>query len=315
MRLKKFCLSLGLGLLAAVPGVNAADWNNGAGGLKDGGRTGVAIPAPIPVMETFKWYLRADIGGGLLKGGNPSAQGEIYGFDRDPLEGPAFGMHSAWFNNGFDTFASGGVGAGLYLTPRLRADATIDVRTKNDIDVQGNYTYTGDPAIYNNPLGTGYTARMNGTTREQTQVRGTLALANLYWDLTERGSTFVPYIGAGVGFVVRSLDRRHTTVETLYDTSTTPGVDTFVNNTTITGQSKTHQLAPAAAAMAGFGYTLNQGMVLDFNYRYTYLGSVDVSTGLGYSAAIGGVSSVQNRLTIGDTHEHALRAGVRWNVW
>lgn len=311
MRLNKICLSLGLVLAIGAPDALAADWNRGGGSIKD--RGGVPIPAPIPVADTFKWYLRADVGGGLITGGDPTSTGDIYGFDRDPAEGPAFGMLSSWFNNGFDTFATGGVGVGAYLSPSFRADVTVDVRTKSNVDADGRYSYTGDPAIYDNPLGSGYDARIDGTTRQLTEVRGTVGLANIYWDLAERGSRFVPYIGVGLGFVVRTIDVRHSTTEVLYNDSSSPVTE--VNRTYFTGKSKAHQLAPAAAAMAGFGYTLDSGMVLDFNYRYTYLGEAETSTAIAYTASIGGIENARSKLTIGDTHEHALRAGVRWNVW
>ena len=66
--------------------------------------------------------------------------------------------------------------------------------------------------------------------------------------------------------------------------------------------------------MTQYNYTLSHGMVLDFNYRYTYLGGVDVSTNIGFTSPTS-PGAATSRLNIGDTHEHALRAGIRWNVW
>lgn len=312
MRLQTLCLSLGLVCAAATPEAMAADWNKG-GSIKD--RGGIAVPAPIPVQETFKWYLRADVGGGLYSGGDATTVGNIYGFDRDPAEGPPFGLMPAWFNGGFDTFAVGGIGAGLYIGPRLRADVTVDTRTPSKFDVEGRYMFRGDPAIYDNPTGSGYEARISGHAREQIQVRTSVALANLYLDLAERGSRFVPYIGAGVGFGVRSIDRRHTTVETLYDLTTNSPTWTVVNQTTHSAKSRAAVWTPAAALMAGFGYTLDAGMVLDFGYRFAYVGEVDHTTNIGFGALINGVGSGASKLSLGETHEHAIRAGVRWNVW
>ncbi|MDX2155287.1 MAG: opacity family porin [Hyphomicrobiaceae bacterium] len=314
MRLKTMCLSLGLALVPAATGAEAADWNSGAGSIKDGRAGGISVPAPIPVTETFKWYLRADVGGGYMKEPQVSERGMTYGYDRDPAEGPPFGMSPAWFNPDFDTFAVGGVGAGLYLTPRFRADVTVDVRTKSDVKAEGRYTYRGDPAIYD-AGNTGRQVRFDGRTVEQTDVRATVALANLYWDLTERGSRFVPYIGLGAGFAVRSLDRRHTTAEIGTDV-TDPANQTTFTAATFSGQTKAHQLAPAASATAGVGYTLGPGMVLDLNYRYTYIGEVDFSTQVAYGQIVAGRQiGASSRMTIGDTHEHTIRAGVRWNVW
>jgi opacity protein-like surface antigen len=135
-------------------------------------------------------------------------------------------------------------------------------------------------------------------------VRDTVGLFNLYWDFTERGTRFVPYIGAGIGFAVRTIDRWHQSTETLTDETVVPPAP--ISRPSLSGKNKAHQAAVAAAAQAGFAYTLDQGMVLDFSYRFAYIGGVDAAM------PINGVSS---RLSIGDTFEHALRAGIRWNVW
>lgn len=294
MRRTMLGLSLGLALAATVPAVEAADWETRGRSLKD--RGGVPVPAPIPVPETFKWYLRADVGGGLYTGGDASAKGDIYGADRDPADGLPFGMSSTWFNNGFDTFAMGGVGVGAYLGPRFRADVTVDARTKSNVDADGTYRYyddLGPPAL-----------RVDGRTHERTEVRDTVSLLNLYWDLTERGTRFVPYIGVGVGFAVRTIDRWHTSTETVTDESVLPEVP--VARAGLSGEGKAHQVSLAAAAQAGFAYTVNQGMVLDVSYRFAYIGGVDAAMS---------IQGVQSRLSLDDMFEHSLRAGVRWNVW
>lgn len=289
-------LSLAIALTAAAPGAQAADY--GRGSVKD--RGGVPVPAPMPVAETFKWYLRADVGGGLVTGGDPSATGNIYAADRDPLEGQPFGISSAWFNNGFDTFAMGGVGFGAYIGPRVRGDFTLDARTKSNVEMDGNYRYQADPNLYGGAI-----YRVDGRTQERIEVRDTVGLLNLYVDLAERGTRFVPYIGAGVGFSVRTVDRRHTTSETATDI-TDPLNPALVGTATTSPKIKTHQFVPAAAAMAGFGYTLDSGMVLDFSYRFAYIGSAETSMQ---------INNATSRLSIDSTFEHALRAGVRWNVW
>jgi opacity protein-like surface antigen len=302
MRLKPLLVSLALAAAGGATTAGAADLVR-YGGIKD--YRGVPVPAPRPYAETFKWYLRADAGGGWVSEPDVKEDGLMFGLDRMVAEGPPFGMNSAWFNPDFDTFAVGGVGAGAYLSPRFRADVTVDVRTKSTIDAYGSYTYTIEPtpALPNH--------RINATVRDHTDVRTTLALANVYWDLAERGSRLVPYIGAGVGFAVRSLDRRHSTYETTFDMVANAPIGT----TEITGKSKAHQLAPAASVTAGVGYTLGPGMVIDLNYRYAYIGDVDFSTGLSLGRVVAGTSSAESRMTLGETHEHTIRAGVRWNVW
>lgn len=282
MILKRAFLGLGLVCLAAVSSpATAADWTRGA----NTAYRSMYVPAPRPVPETFKWYLRADIGLGLGSEPDVSENGLLYG-GGTPFEAAApFGMSSSWFNGDFDTFFTGGVGVGLYLSPKLRADITVDARTKGDFTVNQSGSY---PSI--NPAGV-----VNFTTREQVDVRNTVTLANLYWDLSQRGAGVTPYVGAGVGFVVRSVDRDHLTVE-----------DDGGGPTTWGGQGKSHQLAPAAAVMAGLAYSVTPGTVIDVNYRFTWLGSVDASTN---------INGYQSRLTIGDSFDHQIRAGLRWNVW
>lgn len=308
MRLTRFCLTMGLALAACVPGAQAADWNRG-GSIKD--RGGVPIPAPVPVIETFKWYLRADVGGGMVDT-DPAYSQNLYGLDRDPLEGSTFGATSSWFTGDFDTFATLGVGIGAYINSRLRADVTVDVRSKGDAHVDGTYSYTGSPAIYDTN-NNGTVVRIDGETREHNEVRSSVALANLYWDLAERGSRLVPYVGVGAGLAIRNIDRDHETVETL---TTDDGVNPVTTRTrSFLGQGTGRQLAPAVSATAGVAYTVSHGMVIDLSYRYTYIGEVDFNTRVRFSEPINGETFVDSRMTVGDTHEHALRAGLRWNVW
>lgn len=292
-------LSLAIALTATAPGAQAADFSRGS--VKD--RGGVPVPAPMPVAETFKWYVRGDVGGGLVTGGDPSSRGDIYGFDRLPADGQPFGINSAWFNNGFDTFAIGGLGVGAYVGPRLRGDFTLDTRTKSNVDMDGNYRYMADPTLYGlTPLDQ---VRVDGRSQERIEVRDTVGLFNLYVDLAERGTRFVPYIGVGVGFAVRTIDRRHEAMQTAIN-STDPLNMSLISTGLISAKAKSHQFVPAAAAQAGFAYTLDSGTVLDFSYRFAYLGAAE--TTLHFNTGT-------SRLTIDDNFEHALRAGVRWNVW
>lgn len=283
--MKRALLGLGLVCLAAMssPAI-AADWTRGASNAY----RSTYVPAPVPVPETFKWYFRADLGVGLGSEPDVTENGLIYGQGADPAVTP-FGMASSWFNGDFDTFVSGGVGIGMYLTPRLRGDITIDARTATDINVDRTNSYAtlgGDT--------------VNQRIREETQVRNTVSLANLYWDLSQRGAGITPYVGAGVGFVVRSMDRRHVTEEEAVVGGPLP---------TFSGQDKAHQVAPAAAVMAGLAYSITPGTVIDINYRLTWLGGVDMSTNISNG------TPYNSRLTIGDSIDHQIRAGLRWNVW
>jgi opacity protein-like surface antigen len=293
MTLKRAFLGMGLVCLAALSSpATAADWTRGA----NTAYRNMYVPAPRPVPETFKWYVRADIGMGLQHDLTISENGLLFG-DTPPTEAAApFGMSSAWFNDDFDTFFVGGVGVGMYLTPRLRADITVDARTATKGDAEGAYRYEIAAAPGN---------FVDGSVRDNIDVRNTVALFNLYLDLSQRGSGVTPYIGAGIGFAVRSIDRDHTTVESLDD-----GVNPPTPFGVYTGLGKAHQVAPAAAAMAGLAYSVSPGTVIDLSYRFTWIGSVDMSTRIS-----NGTDSYQSRLTIGDSFDHQIRAGLRWNVW
>jgi opacity protein-like surface antigen len=295
MALKRAFLGLGLVCLAAVSSpATAADWTRGA----NTAYRNMYVPAPRPVPETFKWYLRADIGMGLQHDLSLSEEGVVYGQNGGVPIGvdPPFGMESAWFNDDFDTFFVGGVGVGMYLSPRWRGDITVDARTATSGDADGSFRY----ALIA-PAG----SDMVGTVRENVDVRNTVALANLYYDLSQRGSGLTPYIGVGVGFAVRSIDREHITTQVVDDGTPPPA-----NAPSYSGSGKAHQLAPAAAVMAGFAYSISPGTVIDVGYRFTWIGDVDMSMRINR-----GADSYQSRLTIGDSFDHQIRAGLRWNVW
>ena len=50
--------------------------------------------------------------------------------------------------------------------------------------------------------------------------------------------------------------------------------------------------------------------MLDVNYRYTYIGSVDTSMTIS-----NGTDERRSKITINESHQHAIRAGLRWNIW
>ncbi|MFV0297659.1 MAG: outer membrane protein [Hyphomicrobiaceae bacterium] len=310
MRLVALCLSIGLAGLVAPSVAQAADWNNGAEGIKDYRAAGAAIPAPIPYAETFKWYLRADLAFGYTSEPDVKETGTAYGIQRDLFDGNGlpFGSQSSWFKSDFDTFVSGGVGVGAYFGNQIRGDLTVDVETRNAIKSDATYSYMYDGGGANPS-----TVRADGTVNDRIDVRNTVMLANLYWDFARPNSVFTPYLGLGVGAAMRSMGRHYSARESLVDTTDGSYAGT---GTRYSGKAKAYQLAPAAAFTAGLGYALSPGVILDVNYRFTYIGSADFGTQVAFSPAdSNGVTRTVSRVTVGDTYEHALRAGLRWNVW
>lgn len=304
MSSKTIGLALAIALAAgATPALAGGDVVYRDGSSKDYRGAGIPVPAPIPVMEHFRWYLRADMGLGLLGGGAPSETGLIIGAQDATGVGAQtpFGTSSSWFTDDFNTFVSGGVGVGMYLTPHLRGDLTVEARTKSDVIGDGAYSYAQWAHTIPVPGPTG--TRVDGSLQDKTEVRDTTTMINLYYDFKDRGG-FTPYIGAGVGVAVRTLQRTSTLTETLYDV--TGPIPVLTGTRTLTGTGKAHVPALAAALTLGASYALHPGMVLDFNYRYMYTGEGDVK---------GRVGGQPTTLTVGETHEHALRAGLRINVW
>ena len=132
---------------------------------------------------------------------------------------------------------------------------------------------------------------------------------NGYYDF-DRGpqSRFTPYIGAGVGFAWNELKRNNLTVVDERDCAGgCSGSFDRVNSYSV--QDKTHDVVFAASAMAGLSYRISDYALVDMNYRYLYAGSTDVELGI-RGRGIGGTSKV----SIGEVHEHQLRAGLRFDV-
>ena len=125
-------------------------------------------------------------------------------------------------------------------------------------------------------------------------------LANVYYDLISHGR-FKPYVGAGIGFVLNELTRRHRTSERVVD-----GLGNTVNDRSFSAPDKTHQVFNlAAAAMVGFTYRLYDSVSLDLNYRYLYMGGPEITEG---------VNGQTSTVSFGDMHEHQIRAGFRYDI-
>ncbi|MCB1549653.1 MAG: outer membrane beta-barrel protein [Hyphomicrobiaceae bacterium] len=270
-------------------------------GLKDrGGPMGIPVPAPIPVPEYYSWYLRADIALGFFSQPGLSEQGLVYGV---PGGAGTFGSQSTFgssglFNYSFteDFTVNWGLGVGYYFTPRLRGDITVDIRSEIEAKGRASYSY----AEYSTAI-PGFTGNtITGSSEEKLKIRGTLTMANLYWDLTKRGG-FTPYVGVGLGFMVHQIQRQHTSVEQSTDCCGAP-----VGSRGWTNQEKVHDVSLAAAAMIGFSYAWDTRWALDVNYRYLFVGGSSVPLALNTS---------ESKLSIDDLHEHQLRAGVRVNLY
>lgn len=305
MKRNAILISLGFVLMGVTSApLAAADFGYTPGSIKD--MSGIPVPAPVPVpMHTAKWYIRLDAGLGLANDSSGSEEGQTFG-EADGLVPAAapFGNSPAFFNDDFDTFSSFGAGVGYYWTPRIRSDITVESRTNGQFTIDAEYDYTqhgGTPLVPFVPE-----TQVNVDVLDRTSLRGGFTLFNLYYDLfTHRG--FTPYVGAGIGFSFNQLKRSNSTTITTCDPNSLPtpcAAEAVVDEYGDT-QNK-HSLALAAAFSAGFSYAFSPASALDFSYRYLYLEESEIGLTLNGSPSI---------VSIGETNEHQLRAGVRFNVF
>ncbi len=300
MKLKALSLSLGLVLLVMNQvSAHAADWNYGAGGLKDGSyAASVAVPAPAPIpVYHADYYFRADAGLGMGDKPTSTQRGLVFGTDSDT--GP-FGVQAPWFDNDFESFVTLGVGAGVYWNNNFRTDITAETRSQGRVKINGVYNYQ----VTNG----GNTTNVQGTVRDETTLRGGIFLANAYYDFDRfvGYSSFRPYVGLGVGFAWNELKRNHSTTEL----ACTPAPCTPVAvRATTTEQDKTHTVTMAAAVTTGFTYKISHNTALDMNYRFLYIDGT--RSGLGINGATFGGGSV---VEIGESYQHQIRAGIRYDI-
>jgi opacity protein-like surface antigen len=230
----------------------------------------VPVPAPVPVPETFSYYLRGDLGWGFSGDPSYSESGAMYGVAPGvPLDSRSIGNDSGVF--------FGSIGTGVYFSPRFRGDLTLDFRGEQSIDVTAAYTNLVPAAA--------------GTVRDTVRLRGTVGMANIYWDLMPRGH-FTPYVGAGIGFVYNQIERDYLATHT---------------GLTVTGSGSDNHFGLAGALMAGISISTDHRFVWDFSYRALYMDGGSTTTNL----SNGSVSSVD----IGSQWEHQFRVGVRVNLW
>jgi opacity protein-like surface antigen len=230
----------------------------------------IPVPAPVPIPETFTYYLRGDLGWSFVGTPSFSESGAVYGTP------PGVALSSSRLNS--DDVFFGGIGGGAYLSNRFRADFTLDFLGEQDVDRVSSYVDGAD----------------TGTVRDRLRLRGTVGLANIYWDLLPRGH-FTPYVGAGIGFVYNDISRTYSATET-------------PSGTVVTGSSHDTSFGLAGALMAGVSISTDHRYAWDFSYRALYVDGGSIATTL---SGTGGSSSVD----IGGHWDHQLRVGLRVNLW
>ena len=305
-------LSLGFAVLTAGS-AQAGDWNNGAGVLvKDsGGMAGVPVPAPTPAAESFKWYLRADVGLAVKSSGSvttTTALGSTFTQNYDDGQGP---FH-------------GGIGFGHYVTPTFRWDFTGDYRgfqkARSNTTNSTGFTVTPGANVtisHIDPITlqtvTDYSGPSSQINKFDVQRHDEVRLANhtlmmnAYHDFNRAGA-FNPYVGAGLGAAVREgRDNymQHATCVSTQNSLNVPNVPQPCTqpDTSKSGSPSGANFGLAAALMAGATYEFSPGVMLDSGYRAVWQGGNVTLKSLG-DTTVGG-----SRL------DHEFRTGVRWNIW
>lgn len=286
MRTTLRCLVLGAGLIAAVPAV-ADGWYGGRGSIKEA----VPVPVPVPIPDyAARWYLRADLGLGFASP-DVSESGILYGGNfYEPLASSPFATPAHWSDDDTKTTFSYGAGVGYYWSPRFRTDVTLEGRSERELKIRGAYDYPIDSLDPNDFI--------EGETSDTANLNSALLMFSAYYDFVRAGP-LTPYIGAGVGFAVNKLERTFANEEDICDINgCQPHGSSLVRDST-------YDVTFAASLSAGLTYSFSPVTMLDIGYRYLYIGSSDINLTL---------NGVKSNFSTGDTHEHQIRAGLRWNI-
>jgi opacity protein-like surface antigen len=308
---KNSTLILALGV-AALPGMAfAGDMYNGAPGrMKDYGRAAVPVPPSNAYTEVYQYYVRGDIG--LRFAGFPDASESGMNIGANDTTSP-FGSDRFGAAHNQHAMIPGTVGAGVYLSPRFRADFTADLRQQSGADMSGTYSYTANkPSAVGSPVtfnGTTLGSTISGSLTDKLVTRSTVVMANAYYDLAERGR-FTPYIGVGIGASANRIDREVAFGDESVKDPVSGVVSTRYRGSAVTDSQASWTLA--AAAMTGITYNFDKRTSLDVNYRLQYIQGYDIVTRV---QAPGSAAATDSRAKISDVFEHQLRAGVRVNLW
>jgi len=294
MKSKLGYLALGAVLLAASPAI-ADGWYRGGGGIKDS----VAVPVPVPIPDyAARWYLRADMALGFASS-DASESGIVYGQNLYPPQDTSspFRTPGHWSDDDSKSVFSYGAGVGYYWSPQFRTDLTFEGRTERDLKIRGTYDYPQEFYDISTSSWEPTGAQIFGETRDSTKLSSGLVLFNAYYDFVRAGP-LTPYIGAGVGFAVNKMERNFANQEYVCDVGCGGPWSSLVRDSS-------YDVTFAAALSAGFSYSITPVTMLDVGYRYLYIGASDMDL---Y------VNGVKSNLSTGDTHEHQIRAGLRWNI-
>lgn len=350
MKVQIACLLRGSFALAALAGMtagaaNAADWNGGAGSIKDmSGSAAIPVPAPVPIPD-YKpsWYFRLDAGYGTVSEPSISESGYQYGqilSDGDNgYYGSAAGpdlqsLDPGWFSSDFSRMATFGAGVGYYLGGGFRIDATIEKRSNDQAYINGTnawdshsfYDHDADP-LTPNVYGTNPNGDMDGDLdggdldgdgfldvpevdrRTQITVTDKIDIDGTVW-MANGYYDFGKSMRGMKPYIGAGLGFIWHQFDRTHSTTVVSCPQEVACGGTVTEYSTTastsaNKVSLAAAVMAGVSYQVSDITSLDVGYRYMFLGGTDF---------VMSIDGTESRVSIGDQHVHQLRAGLRFDV-
>lgn len=299
--LKSFAAGATLGLaLVAAAGQALAGGDVVYTGVKTqrGAATAVPVPAPVPIPDVASgYYFRLD------------AAYAMNSIEKYKEATPR--MDLVRQDDGLENFGRFGLGAGYHFRKWLRGDVTFDVRNEVRSKGNGSIQYSGPSDASN------HTIAMRDTVYDRFRTKNYTGLVNGYIDLPVN-ETFTPYVGAGIGLVMHTIDRRQVQRTTACvdaincDPSANGGVlpynpaFTGLNSTAAANAGPNRSTQLAWAIMTGFAYKISNSTSLDFGYRMLSLGGTTFTTTWN--------GSQNPKLTIPDQINQELRVGLRYDI-
>jgi len=231
------------------------------------------------------WYLRGDIGAGIIPA---NANSDFGGGDFD-LGSPI----------------SVSVSAGRTYAEGFRLEANFNHFNGLSGSSRNGYSDCGTEDHDSNPATANIAVTGDCAVTTVSNLNAASLMANVYMDFSQYWGVR-PYVGAGLGAALVSwssfnwTDTCTGTVTT--DCGTGGGIGT---NTRDSGSFAAEEnFTYAANIMAGVSYEISKEVTLDLGYRYTYLGDIGFAD-----------TATSSGRNIGAMDMHEVRVGVRYEIW
>jgi opacity protein-like surface antigen len=235
----------------------------------------VVTYAPAEVAVAGGWYLRGDVGAGIL------TQSSLY---ESSIANPTAGTKSGWLNQSIETTSTIGAGVGYQFSDNLRGDVTLQYRTATSFQAANYVTNTTTNATGENDI--------RGTTSS------VVGLVNGYYDITHWNG-LTPFVGAGIGVAFNKMGA----------VSTQQGG--FTGNEY--GVYPTKWSTNFAWALhTGLSYDINPRLKLEMGYSYLNLGNTNAAPLVCYGGANPPTILCGDSLKNKNLASHDFHIGMRW---